>query len=113
MPTPHHKKNLGVYGNRYRLAEAAREGLMLALTCRACHRQPVLFLATDLVRIFDPNRDCFYPPPFPCSLCGSDRYIEVKLRAQESAAVGKLTVRRLVGMKQVPVWRNELLGERE
>ena len=27
------------------------------------------------------------------------------------AAVGKLTVRRLKGIRQVPVWRNELLGD--
>jgi hypothetical protein len=112
MPTPHHLKNLGVIANRYRLAEAAAEGLMLALRCTRCRRAPVLFLASDLVQVLDPNRDCFHPPPFPCSACGSDRYIEVKLRPQEEAATGRLVVRRLKGIRRVPVWQNELLGDR-
>ena len=112
MPTPHHLKNLGVYGNRYRLAEAARENLIVSLRCTYCRRSPVLFLATDLVKVLDPARDCFSPPPFPCSYCKRDDRIEVKLRSQEEAAVGRLVVRRLAGIRQVPMWRNELLGER-
>src|SRR4051812_16359071 len=83
MPTPHHLKNLGVYGNRYRLAEAAAENLLVAVQCLHCRRAPVLFLASDLVQVLDPNRDCFYPPPFPCSKCGRDDRIEVKLRGQD------------------------------
>src|SRR4051812_12195219 len=112
MPTPHHLKNLAVPANRYRLAEAASQGLLLSLRCMRCRRPPVLFLATDLVRVLDPNRDCFYPPPFPCSKCGSVETIEVTVRPQEDAATGKLVVRRLAGVKQVPIWKNELLGDR-
>jgi len=112
MPTPHHLKNLAVYGNRYRLAEAAGENLIVSLRCTYCRRPPVLFLATDLIKVLDPDRDCFIPPPFPCSHCKRDGRIEVKLRSQQDAAVGRLVVRRLAGIKQVPVWRNELLGER-
>ncbi|HVY50789.1 MAG TPA: hypothetical protein VHA07_04435 [Devosia sp.] len=111
MPTPHHLKNLAVYANRYRLAEAARDNLLVEIRCLACHRPAVLFLASDLIRVLDPARDCFHPPPFPCSRCGSDRHVEVKLRAQEEAAVGRLRVRRLRGVRQVPVWRDALLGD--
>jgi len=110
MPTPHHLKNMGVYANRYRLAEAAAQGLLLSLRCLRCRRSPVVFLASDLVQVLDPNRDCFVPAPFPCSHCGSDRFVEVKLRPQEEAAVGKLMVRRLAGIRKVAVWRNEFLG---
>jgi hypothetical protein len=63
------------------------------------------------VQVLDPELDCFVPPPFPCSKCGVDRYIEVKVRPAEAAAVGKLTVRRLAGIRHVPVWRDELLGD--
>jgi len=112
MPTPHHLKNMGVYANRYRLAEAAAQGLLLSLRCLRCRRSPVVFLASDLVQVLDPNRDCFVPAPFPCSHCGSDRFVEVKLRPQEEAAVGKLMVRRLAGIRKVAVWRNEFLGDR-
>ena len=111
MPTPHHLKNLAVYANRYRLAEAARENLLLEVRCVTCRRKPTLFLASDLVQVLDPQRDCFHPLPFPCSRCGSDRHIEVKLRAQDDAAVGRLVVRRLVGIRQVPVWRDARLGD--
>jgi hypothetical protein len=109
MPTPHHLKNLGVLANRYRLAEAARENLILSLRCTKCRRPPVFFLATDLVRVLDPDRDCFHPPPFPCSQCGSDRTVEVKLRSPEAAQPG-VVLRRLVGMKSVAIWRNEMVG---
>jgi len=104
-------KNKGVFANRYRLAEAASLRLLLEIRCARCKRTPVVFLASDLVQVFDPNRDCFDPPIFPCSGCGSDRYIEIKLRPPEEAAVGKLTVRRLKGIRKVPVWQNELLGD--
>jgi hypothetical protein len=35
----------------------------------------------------------------------------IKLRPQEDAAVGELTVRRLKGIRKIPVWRNERLGD--
>ena len=111
MPTPHHLKNLAVPGNRYTLKDAAREALMLSLYCARCRRQPVIFLASDLLQVLPPGLDCFQPPVFACSKCGTDRYIETKLRAQDAAAVGKLVVRRLAGIRQVPVWRDELLGD--
>ncbi len=111
MPTPHHLKNLAVPGNRFTLREAAAQGLMLSLRCTRCQRKPVLFLASDLVQVLNPGLDCFVPPPFPCSACRTDRYIEVTIRAQEESAVGKLTVRRLAGIRRVPVWRDELLGD--
>ncbi len=111
MPTPHHLKNLAVPGNRFTLRQAAGQGLMLSLRCTRCRRAPVVFLAVDLVQVLDPGIDCFVPPPFPCSACGTDRYIEVRIRPQEESAVGKLKVRRLAGIRRVPVWRDELLGD--
>jgi hypothetical protein len=111
MPTPHHLKNLAVPGNRYTLKEAAAQGLMLSLYCARCRRPPTLFLASDLIQVLPPSLDCFRPPVFACSKCGTDRYIETKARAQDSAAIGKVTVRRLAGIRQVPVWRDELLGD--
>ncbi len=111
MPTPHHLKNLAIPGNRFTLREAASQGLMLSLKCTRCRRTPVVFLASDLVQVLNPGLDCFVPPPFPCSSCKTDRYIEVTVRAQEESAVGKLRVRRLAGIRQVPVWRDELLGD--
>jgi hypothetical protein len=112
MPTPHHLKNLAVPGNRYTVREAASEGLIVSIRCTRCRRPPVLFLAADLAQVLDPGRDCFYPPPFPCSRCGETERIEVKLRSQDEAAVGKLLIRRLAGIRRVPVWRDELLGDR-
>jgi hypothetical protein len=111
MPTPHHLKNLAVPGNRYTLKDAAGQGLILSLHCARCRRPATLFFASDLVQVLPPSLDCFQPPPFACSKCGTDRYIEVTLRAQEAAAIGKLVVRRLAGIRQVPVWRDELLGD--
>jgi len=111
MPTPHHLKNLAVPANRYTLREAAAEGLLVSVRCTTCRRAPVLFLAGDLIQVLDPERDCFHPPPFPCSKCGSAVTIEVTLRTQQDAAVGRLVVRRLAGIRHVPVWRNELLGD--
>jgi hypothetical protein len=111
MPTPHHLKNLAVPGNRYTLREAAGQGLMLSLYCARCRKPPVLFLASDLIRVLPPSLDCFQPPPFACSNCGTDRHIAVTLRPQEASAVGKLVVRRLAGVRKVPVWRDELLGD--
>jgi hypothetical protein len=112
MPTPHHLKNLAVPGNRFTLREAAAQGLLLSLKCTRCRRPPVIFLASDLVQVLDPGRDCFQPPPFPCSRCGSDRHIEVAVRPQEAAAVGKLVVRRLQGLRKVAIWGDEKLGDR-
>jgi hypothetical protein len=111
MPTPHHLKNLAIPGNRFTLREAAAQNLLLSLRCTRCRRRPVIFVAADLVQVLDPGLDCFSPPPFPCSSCGTDRYIEVKARPQEEAAIGKLAVRRLAGIRHVPVWRDELLGD--
>lgn len=85
MPTPHHLKNLAVPGNRYTLKEAAAQGLMLSLACAHCRKPPVLFLASDLIRVLPPSLDCFQPPPFACSTCGTDRYIAVTLRPQEAS----------------------------
>lgn len=111
MPTPHHLRNLNVPGNRYTLKEAAAAGLMLSLYCARCRRPATIFLATDLVQVLPPSLDCFQPPIFACSRCGTDRHIATKTRAQDSSAVGKITVRRLAGIKRVPVWRDELLGD--
>jgi hypothetical protein len=111
MPTPHHLKNLNVPGNRYTLREAAGQGLMLSLFCARCRRPATLFLASDLIKVLPPTLDCFQPPPFACSRCGTDRHIAVALRAVEMAAVGKIKVRRLAGVRQVPIWRDELLGD--
>lgn len=111
MPTPHHLKNLAIPSNRFRLREAAAQGLLLSIRCAGCRQPAVVFLATDLVKVLDPNRDCFHPPPFPCSRCKSDEQIVVKVRTAEDAAIGKLVVRRLAGIRCVPVWRNELLGD--
>lgn len=111
MPTPHHLKNLAVPGNRYTLKEAASQGLMLSLYCSRCRRPAAIFVASDLVQVLPPDLDCFAPPVFACSKCGTDRYIETKMRVPDAAAVGKLMVRRLVGVRRVPVWRDELLGD--
>jgi hypothetical protein len=113
MPTPHHLRNLGVPANRFTLREAAGQGLLICLKCARCRREPVIFLASDLIQVLDPGLDCFVPPLFPCSKCETDRYIEVTTRAQEESAVGRLTVRRLAGIRQVAVWRDELLGDRQ
>ena len=112
MPTPHHLKNLAVPYNRYSLAEAAKQRLMLAVRCARCRRPPVLFLASDLMQVLDPARDCLQAP-FPCSKCGSPDYVQVKLRSQDEAAIGRLVVRRLIRIKRVPVWKNEVLGDRK
>ena len=42
---------------------------------------------------------------------GNTEAIEVTLRQQEKAAVGRIIIRRFIGFKRVPVWRDELLGD--
>jgi hypothetical protein len=84
---------------------------MLSLYCSRCRRPPAIFLASDLIRVLPPDLDCFAPPVFACSRCETDRYIETKMRAQDASAVGKLVIRRLAGVRRVPIWRDELLGD--
>ena len=110
MPTPYHQQNLAIVRNRYRLGEAAAAGLMISVRCLLCRRKGVVFLASDLLQVFDRDRDA-YEPPFPCSGCRTGDYVEVKLRAPDDAAVGKLVIRRLVGIRTTPIWRNETLGD--
>jgi hypothetical protein len=108
MATPYHLQRLASPGVRYTLRQAAKDNMFVAVNCGHCIFPKALFLATDLVRILDPERDAL-EPPFPCSICKKDDYVRVKLRPVCNDDVGHTVVRRLVRLKVVPQWRNEPL----
>lgn len=103
MPVPYHKLKPG---QRYTLAQAAAVGSMLQVRCLVCLRPAQVFLASDLAQLLGDDADA-YGVPFPCSKCGSREFVQVKLRTPIDAEVGKLIIRRLVRIDQVPRWRNE------
>lgn len=96
--------NIGPY-----LKHAAQDGQLISMRCNGCRRQ-VNYYATELVDILGPNWPIKHPP-WPCSACRSKEWIEVRGIFPSQTDQGKFYVRRLVKIKRVPVWRNELFGE--
>jgi hypothetical protein len=78
-------------GAAYTLRHAAEAGQLVVVRCRPCRAPAVRFLASDLARLLNPNREAD-APPFPCSRCGRIDY--VKLHLPSPGDYGHLVVRR-------------------
>ena len=93
----------------YTFGDAARGKQLVLLRCNLCNRG-VTLLAEDVIKIIDPKSPT-HLPPLPCSKCGSSEYVDCRIERQRETDRGLLHVRRLVGFRQVPIWRDKLLGE--
>lgn len=93
----------------YLLREAARDGVVLQLTCRGCWKR-ANYLAADLTGLVGgsvPAAD----PPFECSTCGTDRHIKVRFHYPDPGDYGSLEVRRPDEIKTVQTWKTVKLGD--
>lgn len=97
---------------RPRIGQAAADGLLIVCKCYVCRRSRA-YLATDLVQAYHP--EIFIDDLFGgnCPRCGSSHNWRVKQRFPSNADVGMLTVRRLTGIRQTPLWRDELYSAPE
>lgn len=108
MPAPPWKQS-HYPGKTYTLRAAAEHGQLLVLRCNLCHRA-VTFLASDLIRVLDPDRDALQPP-FRCSSCGEIHFLRVTLRLPEAGDWGHLVIRRPGPIIHTQTWRNVRLGD--
>lgn len=104
MPVPYEKQKPA---NRYKLEEAERYQNLIQHECLVCRRRAI-FLPRDLIELFGPDADA-YARHWACSTCGTIEHVRVTLRTPETEDVARLTVRRLDRIKQVPVWRDEVM----
>jgi len=104
MPVPYDKQKPA---NRYKLEEAARYHNLVQHECVNCRRR-VIFVPEDLMELFGPDADA-YARHWACSTCGTIEHVRVTLRTPETEDVARLTIRRLDRIKQVPVWRDEVM----
>jgi hypothetical protein len=96
-------------GKRYRLQDAANDKRLLVVRGNNCMRT-VYYLASDLLPILSPNRDA-HQPPFPCSRCGTDASVQVKLRLPAPGDYGHLQVRRPGPVRHIQTWQTVMLGD--
>lgn len=92
---------------RPRLGQAADKGLILIGKCNLCRRARA-YIATDLLQLY--HRDTYLDDLFGecCPRCGKSDFWRVRQRYPSNDDVGMLTVRKLVGIKRTPQWRDEL-----
>jgi hypothetical protein len=93
----------------FRLADAARTGVLLRVRCDGC-RRTVYYLASDLVELLRPERPA-HEPPFACSRCRTADYILVKIHTPDSGDYGHLEVRRPGPVVKTQTWRTVKLGD--
>lgn len=108
MPAPY-RPHRTYPGQGWTLAQAAGAGQLVELRCRLCRRL-TRFLASDLAALLDPRRDAL-APPFPCSRCGCEDHVTVRLRVPAPGDWGHLVVRRPAGVVRVQKWKSVRLGE--
>jgi hypothetical protein len=96
-------------GTYVRLRDAAQAHQLIVVKCKDC-RRVVRFLAEDLVRILDPDRDVTLPP-FPCSKCGSTDRLHVDVTSAGAGDVGLMEVRRPGPIQRTQTWRTMKLGD--
>lgn len=77
--------------------------------CNLC-RRTTHFLATDLVRLLNPDRDALRPP-YSCSKCRKVESIQVTLRWPEPGDYGSLQVRRPGAVRVTQTWKTVKLGD--
>ena len=111
MPIMHSKEGPFPGKGYGTIGEAARSFQLLVVMCNKCRRL-TYYLTTDLVHVPDIGPKHFvHMPPFQCSRCKTKEYISTRLKTAFDTEYGNLEVRRLTGIKQVPVWRTTKLGD--
>ena len=108
MPSPPWRQS-HYPGKAHLLKHAAEQGQLVFVKCSRCRRRAV-YLAEDLIKILNPERDALLPP-FPCSRCGTTNYIQVECRVYFSDEVGHLLVRRPGPVRRTQLWRTVKLGD--
>lgn len=96
-------------GTYVRLRDAAQAHQLIVVKCKGC-RRVVRFLAEDLVRTLDPDRDVTLPP-FPCSKCGSTARLQIDVVSASSSDVGLMEIRRPGPVQRTQTWRTMKLGD--
>ena len=96
-------------GSSYQLQHAAANNQIVICRCIMCRRL-VRYLATDLIRLFRPDRDAL-APPFSCSVCGKTEYVTVKLTSALPGDYGHLSIRRPGAVRRIQTWRTVKLGD--
>ncbi|TAW19924.1 hypothetical protein ELI20_01150 [Rhizobium ruizarguesonis] len=104
MPEMNQSKKLA----RWSLADARAVGHILVVQCQYC-RITRRYLPDDILK-FQKNTSVDRVR-FRCQECGKRDYIHVSVYSPSSSDIGKLPVRRLVGMRDVkmPIWRDETM----
>ncbi len=94
------------YPGKYRtLGDAARDNLLIVLRCNGCHRK-VNFLASDLAEVIGKTHYA-HVPPFKCSRCETDEYIDVSARYLDTKERGRTIVRRPAMAGKICRWHDE------
>ena len=97
---------------RPRIGQAAAKGLLVVCKCNLCRRAQA-YLATDLLRIY--AAETFLDDLFggQCPRCGKSDFWRVRQRHPSNDDVGYLVVRRLAGVRETHLWRDELYSAPE
>ena len=108
MAEPYWRMSLD-FRKRYRLRDAARDNELIVARCMLCFRTRI-YLATDLVKLLDPDRAA-QAPPFPCGRCKTEEHMKVTLRQPSPGDYGAIEVRRPAGIRVIQRWKSVKLGE--
>ena len=104
MPEPSRHHNSHPAKPPYRLADAARQGMLVVVKCNLC-RRCVHYLAADLVEVLPGDRPALAPLG-RCSACRTAEYMRVTLRQPHAGDVGQLVVRRPGKARVVREWHD-------
>lgn len=96
-------------GKYVKLRDAAAGHQIVVVTCKGC-RRIVRFMAEDLIRILDPERDVTLPP-FRCSTCRTTAHLKVEVISPSASDVGLMEVRRPGPVQRTQTWRTMKLGD--
>jgi hypothetical protein len=94
--------------SRWSLEEAREVGHVLVVRCGLCNITRH-FLPADILRLR--KNTTLNRLRFTCQECKKSGYIDVNVYYPSVGDIGRLPIRRLVGMRDVrmPVWRDETL----
>lgn len=88
----------------YRIADAAKEGILVVVKCNGCHRGAT-YLASDLVDVVGGQWPA-HEAPFDCGRCRSREWVKVTLRSIHPGDAGRLVVRRPGEPRMVRDWKD-------
>ena len=88
--------------------DAAEAGQLVTIRCGLCRNKRHYF-AADLAEAYGPNQ-LITEKLFPCSRCKTVRYMDTKAHSPSSAVADSFYVRKLVGIRRVPVWKSVPFG---